>query len=823
MNKDISLYPRISVSRFEPFQDTAGRWKPGVSPQKDDLYSQLIKFKDGYYAQLIQHLRGLKTKKEKDVYKQEHLPAFTFSCTVKSSRNTKNIESHTGILVIDIDNDGLLPYIKERQIKEPDYDINTFKTEVSRLDGDGFTNIMFSSLSASGNGVFLMFLINPKDHALCFESIKWEFEHIYGIKIDRACSDVVRLRFCTYDPDAIIRPYAQVKEYSPSQEFLDWRAVQEARKEELKSKTKTFVSNAQAATQIVNTALRMIENAKPGERHTMTRNAARLLGGYISTGVLTLDYARDILRSAVESKSGWDDPTQDAYKAIDWGLEKGQLSPLHLHVISPDDPHFESFVHLNEERQSLWKSFYNAVLDHNKHGVPFDEIDFDSLCLTYGIDLDRAQAIASRLYRQNADEHNFEKLVYAVKLKVFINKRWEIRNNIVSNEYHIRVRGSGNPWKKMKLEDLWMSISEAGMKVKWDELIRIMNTDLVENYNPIQDYFEKVCRKYDGHTDHITKLASYVNIRNCEPAFFASMLKKMLARTVKNALEEQYVNRYVFVLASQTQNTGKSWFIRWLSPWGMTNYYAENPLEDTKDGRIRMSEVMIYNLEELSTINKYDVNRLKATISQGSVRERRPYERQSENFPRRCSFYGSTNRIDFLTDDVNTRWLIFEVDDIDWRYREDINIEQVWAQAYTMYINKEDCELSKEESSYRDMLNVGFREITSEDTLVSRYFDPCDPDNIFAKWMTATDVFKRVVELEDIPKLQLTTVGIGRALKKLGFKQVHYRRIRYYVCRPKNQNGDTCFDVRSIYNDNIRKAPPTKVLFNQNDDNDVPF
>lgn len=790
-------YPQIEVSRFEPFQDKQHKWKPGVVPQKDDLYKQLFNFKNGYYAQLINHLRGLKTKKERDTFKQERLPAFTFSCVLEEKRHTANVKSHTGILVIDIDNEGILPYIKKRQETQPDYTLDTFRNEITRYDQDGFTNILFAGISASGNGIFLMFLIRPTDHSLAFESIKWEFESVYGIKVDRACSDIVRLRFCTYDPEAVIRPFHNVKIYEPPQEFLDWKAVQESRKEELKTKTKTFISNAQAATQIVNTAVKMIENAKPGERHTQTRSAARLLGGYVATGVLTLDYARELLQSAVQSKSGWDDPTQDAFRAIDWGLEKGMLSPLHLHVISPDDPQFESFASLDEEKQRNWSQFYTAVLDHNRSGVPFSDIDFDSLCMTFGIDLDRAQAIASRLYRLNSDEFNFSKLVKSVKLKVFINKRWEIRRNIVTNDLFIRVRNSGNPWKKMRIEDLWISACEQGFDAKWDDLVRLMSTDMVAQYNPIKDYFEKSLEIYDGNTDYIEKLAGYIVVNGYEHEYFATMLKKMLVRTVKNALEEQYINRYVFVLASRKQNFGKSWFIRWLSPWGMNAYYAENPLEDSKDGRIRMSEVLIYNLEELSTINKHDVNHLKAIVSQGSVRERRPYERSAETFPRRCSFFGSTNRSDFLTDDSNSRWLIFEITDINWDYRKDINIQHIWAQAYTLYKSGYECELTTEEAEIRDAKNSTFMEITTEDTLINRYFDTCPEDDPKGVLLTSTDVVKIIQGLHDDKRLTISVIQAGRALRKMGACQQNVYRQRGWWLIPKNMNPDTVVDMRT--------------------------
>jgi predicted P-loop ATPase len=48
-----------------------------------------------------------------------------------------------------------------------------------------------------------------------------------------------------------------------------------------------------------------------------------------------------------------------------------------------------------------------------------------------------------------------------------------------------------------------------------------------------------------------------------------------------------------------------------------------------------------------------------------------------------CSFVGSTNRTDFLTDETGSiRWLIFEVHSFDFEYSKEIDIDRVWAQAY---------------------------------------------------------------------------------------------------------------------------------------------
>jgi len=789
---DPSYYPEIEVSRFDPFTNKEGRTLPGIHAKKDNLYKQLVNFKEGFYATSITSLRNMKDKKLRDKYKQEKLPAFTFSASIEGHRNRNNIKQHSGVLVIDIDHEGFLPFLKKQQEQNPDYTIEHFRDHICQEGQDGKTNILFGGLSASGTGLFLMFRVQPTQHLEAFYAIEWELLENYGIKIDASCKDVTRLRFCTYDPEAIIRPWNDVEPYVPPREYTEWKKIQDERITELKAKQKTFTSSAHAAGSIVNTACNMIDSAVPGTRHNTVIKAARLLGGYAATGVLEIEYCRAELRRAVE-KMAMNYPNGEVdrateYKAIDDGLSHGQLAPIQLHVMAPDDPQFQHFAQMEEEQQRTFRDFYAEVLKANRAGIPFSDLDLDPMCRLYSIDPDRGHAIAARLYRLHQDEFDFDSLVSAIKLRTFIRKRWEIRRNVVTNDILVRVKNSGNSWRKIRIEDLWISICEQRFKCSFEDLNRLLQTDMVEEYNPFVEYFKKVEYLWDTKTDHIKQLADSIQVYNVDKEYFRSMIRKMLVRTVRCALEEQYVNRYVFVFASLKQATGKSWLIRWLNPWGMEQYYAENPLGEGKDDRIRMSEVFIYNLEELQALTKRDVNTLKAIISSGSSKERRPFERLAQTFSRRCSFFGSTNRTDFLVDDANTRWLIFETGEIDWSYREKINLPHLWSQAYNLYLNKEEMELTKDETRMQDVQNLRFTEATSEEEMLKRYFIPIEAHNPQAIMLTATDILNQLQTLSRNPRIQFTLNSLTRALKRNAYEICWVNKVRCHAVIPINQD-----------------------------------
>jgi predicted P-loop ATPase len=97
---------------------------------------------------------------------------------------------------------------------------------------------------------------------------------------------------------------------------------------------------------------------------------------------------------------------------------------------------------------------------------------------------------------------------------------------------------------------------------------------------------------------------------------------------------------------------------------------------------ISLSENMFINLDELSSMNKFELNHLKSLFSIDSVRVRHPYGSRMQTDPRRASFIGSTNEQSFLTDTTGSvRWLCFEINSIEFTY-ESIGIDNIWSQPY---------------------------------------------------------------------------------------------------------------------------------------------
>ncbi len=100
---------------------------------------------------------------------------------------------------------------------------------------------------------------------------------------------------------------------------------------------------------------------------------------------------------------------------------------------------------------------------------------------------------------------------------------------------------------------------------------------------------------------------------------------------------------------------------------------------------LTLAQNFMVNLEDLETFTKRDINAIKAIISADTESYRRLYTSVMETWKRVASFWGSTNKVGFLPDIENTRWLPFEIYGIDFNYNN-------WHTGNKMDIDKNWCE-----------------------------------------------------------------------------------------------------------------------------------
>jgi predicted P-loop ATPase len=244
----------------------------------------------------------------------------------------------------------------------------------------------------------------------------------------------------------------------------------------------------------------------------------------------------------------------------------------------------------------------------------------------------------------------------------------------------------------------------------------------------------------------------------------------MFVRCIACALDDSVFNKQAFVFVHSEQNSGKSTFCRWLCPRKLKMYYTEHFKPD-KDSLIALTENFIINLDELATLSKFEINSLKSSFSTDKTKVRAPYDRKAIMKVRRANFIGSTNKDEFLSDETGSvRFLCFELNDrINFNYEIEMNIDDVWRQAYALYKCGFKYQLTPDEIIENEIANQKYQIETAEMQLIPEKFLPASKDTPESLFLNASEILKEVSI--DNHFVKLTSQAIGKALKMLGFKQ----------------------------------------------------
>ncbi len=362
-------------------------------------------------------------------------------------------------------------------------------------------------------------------------------------------------------------------------------------------------------------------------------------------------------------------------------------------------------------------------------------------------------------------------------MEEYLFEKYDIRYNEISQDFQISLKGS-KVWEELQMNSILIELAKSNIEVTPNKLEIFLKSYVVPHFNPIETYF-KGLKNWDGQ-DYISKLASYVTVQ--DPDVFTYHFRKWLVRTIRCALEENYFNKQCLVLVHNQQNSGKSTWCRFLCPPPLSKYIAED-ISNDKDARIQLTRNFIINLDELSMLNKKDINSLKAYFSKTFINERLPYDRKNSTLSRTCSFIGSTNQANFLSDETGSvRWLCFKLlRKIDFNYSKDIDIDLVWSQAYHLaYVDPHFTpELTPKDIEENEERNREFRQLSIEEELITKYFEKSEEIKHFH---TSSEILAKLACLN----IRLNAIYIGKALNALNFNRVKHpqRQVYGFLAKP---------------------------------------
>ena len=359
-----------------------------------------------------------------------------------------------------------------------------------------------------------------------------------------------------------------------------------------------------------------------------------------------------------------------------------------------------------------------------------------------------------------------------------LQERYAFRMNTVMGypEYRSKEKWhiGWQPVDERAHNSLAMEARLVGLDV-WDrDINRYLKSNMVQTYNPIDEYLWQLSGKWDG-TDHIGRLARTVPTRNEHwPRWFRIWFLGMVAQW--RGMTHRYGNALAPLLISR-QGYNKSTFCKSLIPIDLQWGYCDNLVLSEKKAVLQaMSQFLLINLDELNQISpRVQEGFLKNLIQLASVKVKRPYGKHVEEFPRLASFIATANVTDILTDPTgNRRFIGIELTGpIDTSYR--INYYQLYAQAMALLDQGEPYWLDEEQTRLVMESNLQFQRRSA----VELYFFECFaiPDTFNdGEWMSPTAIYQHLRKVAGSAIGNVGIVTFGRFLSNIDGLQ--RRRIR---------------------------------------------
>lgn len=224
------------------------------------------------------------------------------------------------------------------------------------------------------------------------------------------------------------------------------------------------------------------------------------------------------------------------------------------------------------------------------------------------------------------------------------------------------------------------------------------------------------------------------------------LIRRWMMSAIAGAFSPNGVSAHGILVFQGPQYLGKTMWFKQLAPADLgvlKDGLLLNPAD--RDSVKRVVSYWMVELGELdATFRKADVAALKAFIPQDSDVLRLPYARKESAFARRTVFFGSVNPRAFLHDPTgNRRYWTVECAGLDLAAQAQLDMQQVWAEAYALWKAGEPHLLTFEENAALNEHNEGFQAVDPiEERLQTRLEWQALP--MLWKWKTATEILLSV-------------------------------------------------------------------------------
>jgi len=380
------------------------------------------------------------------------------------------------------------------------------------------------------------------------------------------------------------------------------------------------------------------------------------------------------------------------------------------------------------------------------------------------------------------NSHMPKKQYATIRLKEFMERRYELRRNVVTNSIEYRTRYSMDfrfhELTKVDRNTIKYEAAMEGIEAFDSEINGFIDSNYTPNYNPIEDYLNTL-PQWDGK-DRIQQLCDMVPTSNPHwNTLFRRWFLSMVAHWM--VIDCEHGNNTAPILVG-AQGYRKSTFCRILLPPELRTFFSDSVDFRTKQEAERyLTRFLLINIDEFDQLSENQFAFVKHLFQKPNVSMRRMYSEAISLQRRYASFIGTSNHHEILRDPTgNRRYLCVEVTA---RIRTEMAIDysQLYAQVLSLIRQGERYWLDDADEALLRETNQHFETQSPLELILLDTFRPAKEDEPGAQLLKLTDIMTVLSGHQIFNRKTMNNLrSLGRVMSKLGFEYKHKNTGVYY-------------------------------------------
>ena len=464
-------------------------------------------------------------------------------------------------------------------------------------------------------------------------------------------------------------------------------------------------------------------------------------------------------------------------------------------------------VEISHEEEETVLGRYFDLPDEEKEATLLMQIA--SMCLEQGIPLAHAQGLTLEHPVLNRDRLLVEKIfqtvysvaeqedyrkkrkirplksvpedtIQAMKTEIFLNSNFEMRKNLLTGVAEYREKFSDDqrfkPLTEAVRNDMTLKATELGLK-SWDrDVNRFIDSTRIQQYDPVNAWLDKL-PAWDGQ-DRIKELAARVPTNQPHwEKYLRCWLVGMVAQWRES--DKQLTGNALTPLLIGRQGCGKTRFCKILLPPALRDYYNDKlNFKNEFDLNIALTSFALINIDEFDKTTNSQQIVLKYLLSSSDVKFRPPYGKTIQFYRRYTSFIGTTNQPKPLVDPTGSRRFVCVGVTGNINFEDNLEHEQLFAQALYLFNNKERFWLNDKEIQTLIEENEPFQRLNDLVEMIGETFRQ-PKDNEHARWWSLGDISQLLASRYPNFDTDTSFQKIGNALNDVQFNFKSKRKTKH--------------------------------------------